>query len=73
MRIRGKPASIAADLATEVVEVVFGQTPFQECSRVDARGGMALEVDVVAGCAVVFAAEEVVESDLIERGGAGEG
>ena len=33
---------------------------------------MALEVDVVAGRAVVLAAEEVVEADLVERGRAGE-
>ena len=35
-------------------------------------GGVALEVDVVAGEAVVLAPEEVVEADLVERGRRGE-
>ncbi len=47
--------------------------PSTKRTRVDARRGMALEVDLITGCAVVLAAEEVVEADLVERGGAGVG
>ena len=37
-----------------------------------AWGGVALEVDMVAGAPVVLAAEEVVEADLVEDGRRGE-
>ena len=63
----------AADLPPEVVELVLGEPALEERPRVDARRGVALEVDVVAGEPVVLAAEEVVEADLVEGGGAGEG
>jgi hypothetical protein len=51
-----------------VVELVLGEAALEEGPGVDAGGGVALEVDVVAGQAVVLAAEEVVEADLVERG-----
>ena len=73
VRIRRQPASVAPDLATEVVEVVLGQATFEEGAGVDARSSVALVVDVVAGAAVVLAAEEVVEADLVQRRRAGEG
>ncbi len=39
----------AVDLAAEVVEIALVETSLQERAGVDARGGMALEVDVIAG------------------------
>ena len=68
-----RPLPAAADLAAEVVEIVVGQAPFEVGPGVDAGSGVALEVDVVAGGAVVLAAEEVVEADLVQRRRAGEG
>ena len=59
----------AADLHAEVVEILFGEATFEVRTGVDARGGVALVVDVVAGEAVVLAFEEVVEADLVERCG----
>ena len=55
-----------------MVEVVLGEPTLHERPGVDAGGGVALEVDVVAGVAVVLAAEEVVEADLVQRRRAGE-
>ena len=55
-----------------MVEVVLGQAALEERAGVDAGRGVALEVDVVAGVAVVLAAEEVVEADLVQAGRAGE-
>ena len=67
----GRPGAL--QLQAEVVELVLGQAALQEGPGVDARGGVALEVDLVAGLAVVLAPEEVVEADLVEAGRAGEG
>ena len=69
----GELEADAADLPAEVVEVVLGQPALEEGPGVDAGRGVALEVDVVAGLAVVLAPEEVVEPDLVEAGRAGVG
>ena len=58
----------ASDLAPEVIEIVLGEPAFEERTGVDAGCGVALDVDRVAGLAVVLAAEEVVEADLVEAG-----
>jgi hypothetical protein len=63
----------AVDLAAEVVELLLGEPSLEVGAGVDAGRRVALEVDVVAGQAVVLAAEEVVEAHLVEGGGAGEG
>ena len=58
---------VAADLHAEAVEVLGREPALEERARVDAGRGVALEVHLVAGLAVVLAAEEVVEADLVER------
>ena len=73
VRVARQTPRRAADLAAEVVEVVGLEAALEEGAGVDARGGVALEVDVVAGGAAVLAAEEVVEADLVQRGRAGVG
>ena len=60
-------------LLPEAVELLLGEPALEEGAGVDARGGVALEEDLVAGLAVVLAAEEVVEADLVERRGRGVG
>ena len=72
VRVARQAAAAAADLLAEVVEVVGGQAALHERPGVDAGRGVALEVHGVAGVAVVLAAEEVVEADLVEAGRAGE-
>jgi hypothetical protein len=56
-----------ADLLPEPVELVLGQAALEVGAGVDAGGGVALEVDLVAAAGVVLAAEEVVEADLVQR------
>ena len=73
MRVRRQAATVASDLSAEVVEVVFGEAALEECSGIDAGRSMALVVHVVARAAVVLAPEEVVEADLVQRCGTGEG
>src|SRR5688572_23871548 len=43
-----------------------------EGAGINAGSGMALEIDDVAVVAIALAAEEVVEPDLVQRGGGGE-
>jgi hypothetical protein len=57
----------------EPVELVFGQPALHEGPRVYAGRGVALEVDLVAATLGAVAAEEVVESDLVQRRGRGVG
>ena len=73
VRVAAQAGAVAADLAAELIEVGFVQPSFEERACVDARCGVTLEVDVVAGVAVVLAAEEVVEADLVQAGRAGVG
>src|SRR6266542_2550163 len=66
VRIRGE-ALARNDLAPEVVELRFGQPPFEVGAGVDAGRGVSLEEDLVAAGRIVLALEEVVEADLIQR------
>ncbi len=68
-----EPARLSLQLHTEKRQLLLAQTAFHEGPGVDARGGVALEVHLVAGLTVGLAAEEVVEPDLVEAGRAGEG
>ena len=72
MRVARKPLA-RNDLAAEVVELRFAESPFHERSCVDSRRGVPLEEDLVSGGAVVLPAEEVIEADFVEarRGGVG--
>ena len=59
------------ELLPEAVQLRLGQATLHERPRVDARRGVALEVDLVAAAGMVAPAEEVVEADLEEAGRAG--
>ena len=54
MRV-GRQAAGPERLAPEVVELLLRQAPLQEGARIDAGRGVALEVDLVAGGAVIAA------------------
>ncbi|SQI27237.1 Uncharacterised protein [Salmonella enterica subsp. arizonae] len=58
---------------TEVVHLLFSQTAFQERASVYARRDVALEVHQVAAILFVARTEEMVETDIIDRGGRLEG
>ena len=64
MRIGGQPA---LQLAPEAVQLARREPPLDISARVDARRGVALEVDHVAAAGVILPAEEVVEAHLVER------
>ncbi len=72
VRVARKPAARVQFLA-EVLELRLVEPAFDERAGVHAGAGVALEEDDVAGVRLGAAAEEVVEADLVERGGAGEG
>ena len=60
-------------LLAEPVQLVLAQPALEERAGVDARGRVPLEEHLVAGLAVVLAAEEVVEADLVQAGRRGVG
>jgi hypothetical protein len=72
VRVARQTSPASADLLAEVVEVVVGQAALEVCPGVDAGSGVTLEVHVVAAARSVPAAEEVVETDLVQRSRAGE-
>ena len=55
-------------LLAEAQQLLLGEPALEEGAGVDAGGGVALDVDLVAAAGVVLAAEEVVEADLVEAG-----
>lgn len=73
MRVAGQRVPGLRLLLAEPVELRLAQPVEQEGAGVDARGRVSLEEDLVAAPAVVLAAEEVVEADVVQRGGGGEG
>src|SRR5690606_1275198 len=64
--------TVAIDLLTEVVELLLGETPFEEGAGVDTGRRVSLEVDEVSTMVFTGAAEEVVEPDVVEGCGRGE-
>jgi hypothetical protein len=71
MRVRRQAVSCAGDLSSEEVELLGGQPSFEEGSGIDARTGVSLEEDLVAGDGgLAFGstvAEEVLEPHLPQR------
>jgi hypothetical protein len=51
----------------EPIKTVFVESTLEESARVDAGGRVALDVDLVATTLVLWATEEVVETDLVQR------
>src|SRR5262249_9319190 len=62
VRVRGQSAA-GGQLAAEVFQLPGSEPAFEEGAGVDAGGGVALEIDLVAAAGRVGAAEEVVEAD----------
>ena len=71
VRIATEAASVASDFTAEVVEIVFAEAAFEKRSGVYAGSSVTLKVHMIAGHAVVFAAEKMVEANLVEAGAAG--
>lgn len=72
-RVRVGRQAVAAGLLTEVVELLLGDPPVEEGAGVDAGGGVALDVELVARSVGLLPAEEVLEAGLVEPGRRGEG
>ena len=71
VRIGRQP--LAVHFPAEVVHLLFSDAPLQVGTGVNARRRMALEIHQVAGVVLVGGFEEVVEADVVERGGRREG
>ena len=68
-RVRVGGQALAADLLAEVAHLLLGEPAFEEGARVEAGGGVALEVDEVSAVGLGGRVPEVVEADLVERRG----
>ena len=60
---------MTGNFLTEVVQLVFSQTAFNESACVDTRGNVALEEYQIAFFAFAFSFPEVVEADFVHSGG----
>ncbi len=67
VRVGRQPAAGVAVLLAEAVKLLCAESSFEECARVDARRGVALDEDLVAAAGMGLAAEEMVETDLVKR------
>ena len=66
VRVGAQSALPRDGLATEMVQLILGEPTLQERPRVDARCGVALVEDLVAGPFPVLAPEEVVEPCFVQ-------
>ena len=70
MRI-GAESSAGLQFAAEVLQLLLGDAAFEIGTRVHSGRGVALEVNYVAVAILGLRAEEMIESDFIQRGGGG--
>ena len=62
---------MSVDLLPKMLELLFGDAPFEKGARIDARRGMPLEEDEIAAERFAGRAKEVIEADVVERRGRG--
>ena len=68
VRVGRQAAAGVRQLLPEAVELLLSEAALQEGAGVDAGRRVALDEHLVAGLAVVLAAEEVVEAHLVQAG-----
>src|SRR5690606_12171616 len=64
-RVRVRRQTFTVNFLTEVIHLLFSQPTFQECTCIDARRDVALEVHQVAAVFLVSSTEEVVEAHFV--------
>jgi hypothetical protein len=67
MRIRRQ--ALAIDFLTEIDELLFGDAALEVCAGIDAGRRVALGEDQIAAVALARRMPEVIEADVVERGG----
>ena len=68
MRVGTQSLTLAFDLGAEMIELHLGQPPFKIGAGVDARRGVALEIDEIATHVLARRPEEMVEPDIVKSG-----
>ncbi|CSA76447.1 Uncharacterised protein [Vibrio cholerae] len=68
-RVWVRRKTFAIHFLTEVVQLLFGQTAFNESTRVDPWRDVTLIVNQVATVFLVWSTEEVVETGFVESSG----
>src|SRR5215469_8845758 len=72
MRIGRKTAAFGEILA-KVLKMALFEAAFEKRAGIDPRRGVALKIDIVTGKTLSATAEEMVESDFVQRGARSEG
>jgi hypothetical protein len=67
MWIRRQPSTATPNLAPEMIKVLGFKATLKVSAGVDTWCGVALKIHVVTRLAVVFAAEEMIEADFVQR------
>ena len=71
-RMRIRRQALAVDFLAEIVHLLVAQPAEHECARIDAGRGVALQEHQVAAEILARRAPEMVETDVVQRGGGGE-
>jgi hypothetical protein len=67
MWIRRQPSAATPNLAPEMIKVFGFEATLKVCPRIHTWCGVTLKIHVIAGLAIVFAAEEVIEANFVKR------
>jgi hypothetical protein len=65
MWIRRQPSATTPNLAPEMIKVFGFKATLKVSAGVDTWCGVTLKIHVIAGLAVVFAAEEMIEANFV--------
>ena len=69
VRIRRQSAAFMREFLAEAIHLMFGEAAFHKCTCIHARRSVALEENLISAACVIFTAEEMVETNLVERSG----
>ena len=65
VRVRVRREAVTVDFLTEIIQLVFGQATFDECTCVDTRRNVALEEYQIAFFTFAFGFPEMVETHFV--------
>jgi hypothetical protein len=71
-RMRIGRQAVAVHFLAEIVQLLFGQPPFQIGAGINAGRGMALNEHQIAAVLIIRRVPEVVEADIVQSGAGGE-
>ena len=58
--------SIGESLLTEIDQLLSGDPPFHECTSIDSRASMPLDIEGISYAIAILPPEYMIESDLVQ-------